>query len=133
MRLESPSSDPDKDVTLVSRWFDKHRTQPKEQRWVNNEGQYHRALRPAVIKYTRGGDIREEIWFKQGRMHRVGGAAATKWDGERKLLEAWYTDDVLHRVDEKPALTEYNDDGTISLEEWWVKGNKVKATIVRVF
>lgn len=56
-------------------------------------------------------DSGAEVWFRDGKIHRVGDPAITQ-----ESFQAWYIDGKLHRTD-GPAVVRKNE-----ASEWWVQG-----------
>ena len=116
-------------------------------------GELHRKDGPAVISYNDDGSVDREEWYLNGQQHREDGPAVIDYDDDgnvsyerwylngqglnivefakylgvdhykSKLNEVYLKDGKKHRED-APAVIEYNDDGSISYEEWYLNGKK---------
>ena len=80
---------------------------------------------PAYISY-KNGNIVTENWFVNGKKHRTKDSGPTfisyHTRGD-KQIEAWYSNNVLHRI-EGPAFIDYDN----FKEEWYIKGKFIKQT-----
>jgi len=92
------------------------------------DGKMHKDDGPAKKMYNAAGALTGEQWYKNGKHHRNGGPASTKYypgkyypDGRKKIKwEMWYEDDKLNR-DDGPAMIDYDLEGNISEEDWYLK------------
>ena len=77
-------------------------------------GKRHRLDGPAEEEYITG----TNIWYKEGKIHRIGGPAIEYTDGSRE----WFVEGKMHRLDGPAA--EMVDVPSRRKKEWWVEGKK---------
>jgi hypothetical protein len=96
------------------------------------EGKPHRdeADGPAIIiRYEHTAQVWLEQYMHEGELHRVGGPASTLRGSNANIFsETWYRNGKLHRDPaEGPALTVWNEDGSVKSEEYWIDGKQIDA------
>ena len=86
----------------------------------NKTKKYHSEDGPALILYSRDGNIIYECYYTNGAIHREDGPCIIEYfDNGRIKLKQYYIDCKLHRED-GPAVTEYYVDGSISCEKYYL-------------
>ena len=98
----------------------------KQEEWWQNS-QKHRMEDQAIITYREDGIKVTEQWRQNGQKHRLEGPAIITYreDGTKET-ERWWQNDELHRdPDDGPARYTIEPDDSISLAQWWVKGQRV--------
>ncbi|WP_062315990.1 MULTISPECIES: hypothetical protein [Demequina] len=75
--------------------------------------------------------IEVDHWFRYRSIgtdpplkHCIGGPAGISADVDAALRLEWFVFDEYHRTD-GPAIIEWNADGEVVLEEWWIRGERV--------
>lgn len=71
--------------------------------------------------YNSLGELRAEIWLKNGVLHREDGPAVLDYMcyGVQILMgEYWYNNGNLYRGNREPAVIKYYHDGTLYLKGW---------------
>ena len=73
----------------------------------------------------------QEVWLKDGVLHREGGPAKIDYvDSNDKLLiwsDYWYVNGLLHRED-GPAIVQYDDFGEVMKESYYLSGRKISVS-----
>ena len=87
------------------------------EQWLIND-KFHRVGGPANVNYYPNGNIINEQWFLNGNLHREGGPAETH---NKYGYKYWYKNGKRHRED-GPAEISYDEDGTITWEDWYLNG-----------
>ena len=91
--------------------------------WKDENGRLHREDGPARIVRHSNGNVKDEMWYKNGKIHRDGDLPAVFQyypDGELEF-EFWMKEDKKHRVD-NPAVIKYYKSGKIDLIIYYVEG-----------
>lgn len=104
----------------------------KSQRWfvdgkvTNNEEDV-----PASVEYYENGNVKNEAWYKEGKLHRNGNhpafieyfpSSSLKNKGNRKQ-ERWYKEGELHNDEDFESVIEYGDLGCLR-SVWYRNGKK---------
>jgi len=84
-------------------------TKSFEEWWVDRKK--HRTDGPAVVSYDTNNQPLLQVYYKDDKVHRIGGPARIYHDNGRITTEEWLVDDNLHRLD-GPAIINYKDDGS---------------------
>lgn len=83
---------------------------------------------PAKIIYYTNGKIKEEHYYKVGKLHRGNDNPAIIRYNMSGIIEEveYYNDGKLYREDNKPMIINYYADGTVKSEKWCDKDRCVK-------
>lgn len=68
--------------------------------------------------------ISSVAYFKNHEYHRQDGPALMFYNNDKVYKEFWYLNDQLFRAD-GPALIEYREDGSVSLEEYYINDKQI--------
>lgn len=92
------------------------------QAWCKN-GKLHRENnQPALIKYSKNGNLLSKTWFLDGEKHREFGPAHIDYDFNQGVIEYyWYHNGVPYRDDELPNFVRVLD-GVEVIQEWHGEG-----------
>lgn len=86
------------------------------------DGIPHRFNGPAKINYFESGQVSRKEWYQDGVLTRDDGPAVQIFtDTGQKSSEEWYKDGKMSRED-GPAMTFYHDNGKPRLEQYWRGG-----------
>jgi len=85
----------------------------------NNRGELHSFDDKPAVVYDNG----DKWWYKEGKLHRVGGPAVDWTNGAK----GWYKEGYFHRID-GPACE--CSDGS---EEWFYEGKEIKCNSTEEF
>ena len=96
--------------------------------WYKNGKEHGTCGEPAAILNHCGQRI---TWMKHGKLHRSNDLPAVVNTCTHVVpnyldKKEWYKNDKLHRSNDKPAEIEYNVDGSIANQSWWVDGKKIR-------
>lgn len=90
-----------------------------------NDGEviYHCDDGPAYIFYFDENKVKQEIWYKNGLVHRENDEPAIieYYENGNIKQKQWYVDGNLHR-EKKPAYIDYDENQKIILEKYYDKG-----------
>ena len=75
--------------------------------------------------YSNNGNLLYEAWYLDDMYHRLDGPALTVYSGDRIHSETWYIKDTVHRLN-GPAMIRYGIDNNIELEKWFNRGKWIK-------
>lgn len=84
--------------------------------------------RVEIIRDKQTGIAYDENWEMNGKNHRVGGPAKISRDRRTGVTtyEAWFSHGRLHRED-GPAVIRHAVTGRLTLQAWYVNGEKLPA------
>lgn len=92
-----------------------------EEIWYQN-GKLHRLDGPAVASWHDNGKSAREEWYQNDKCHRLDGAAKIYWyDNGICIREEWYQNDKLHR-DGAAAIIVWTNEGIKDEEKWYKNG-----------
>lgn len=81
-----------------------------------------------VRKNYSDGTKQTEIHYLNNMLHRIGGPAVIKYSKHGNILsETWYINNLKHRIDD-PAVIEYYENGKKRTEKWFTKGHSQRNT-----
>ena len=74
--------------------------------------------------YIENGQLRIQIWYKNGEYHREGNLPAliNYYENGQPWIESWYKNGKLHRKSDLPAIIAYYFYGTLKYESWYKNG-----------
>lgn len=90
--------------------------------WKDERGRFNREDGPARIVRYSNGNIKEEAWYRDGKMNRDGDqpAAIQYYESGAKKFDFWVKDSKKHRVD-KPAAIQYYQSGKVQTIAYYIE------------